>query len=81
MAAADSTTCLIDSIHMKIQNQLVDLDLTRLPGAHRHIALVPQWDFLEMIATAAAAEPCFRLLRITKVVCVIRDGDRIAGVT
>jgi len=72
---------LIDTIHLEIQNQLVNLDLTRLPGAHRHIALVPHWDFLEMVATAAEAEPCFRLLRSTEVLGVIRDGDRIAGVT
>ena len=48
---------------MEIQNAPVNLDLTRLPGAHQHIALVPQWDFLEMVATAAEAEPSFRLLR------------------
>lgn len=71
---------LVDTIHMEIQNQPVDIDLTRLPGAHRYIALVPQWDFLELVATAAEAEPCFRLLRGTEVVGVIRDGDRITGV-
>ncbi len=54
---------LIDTVHMEIQNAPVNLDLTRLPGAHQHIALVPQWDFLEMVATAAEAEPSFRLLR------------------
>ena len=31
----------------------MEIDLTRLPGPHKHIALVPQWDFLEMLATAA----------------------------
>ncbi|WP_264051094.1 FAD-dependent oxidoreductase [Mycobacterium parmense] len=72
---------LIDTIHMEIQNQQVDLDLTRLPGAHQHIALVPQWDFLEMIASAAEAEPTFRLLRNTQVTGVVRDGGRVAGVT
>ena len=58
-----------------------DVDLSRLPGAHQHIALVPQWDFLEMVATAAEAEPTFRLLRSTEVTGVIRDGKRVAGVT
>ncbi|HWT47216.1 MAG TPA: FAD-dependent monooxygenase, partial [Mycobacterium sp.] len=71
----------IDTVRMEIQNAPVDLDLTRLPGAHQHIALVPQWDFLEMVATAAGAEPSFRLLRSTEVVGVVRDGNRIAGVT
>jgi 2-polyprenyl-6-methoxyphenol hydroxylase-like FAD-dependent oxidoreductase len=72
---------LIDTIHMEIQNQPVTLDLTRLPGTHQHIALVPQWDFLEMVATAAEAEPGFRLLRSTEVVGVLGDGRRVAGVT
>ncbi|OBG70731.1 hypothetical protein A9X05_28975 [Mycobacterium sp. E3298] len=72
---------LIDTVRMEIQNEPVALDLTRLPGAHKHIALVPQWDFLELVATAAEAEPSFRLLRSTEVTGVIRDGDRVVGVT
>ena len=74
----------IDTIPMEIQGDPVNLDLSRLPGAHQHIALVPQWDFLEMVATAAEAEPTFRLLRSTEVTGVIRDGERanrIVGVT
>ncbi len=72
---------LISTISMEIQNQAVNLDLTRLPGAHQHIALVPQWDFLELVAAAAESEPTFRLLRNTEVTGVLRDGDRIVGVT
>ena len=72
---------LIDTVQMEIQNQPVALDLTRLPGAHKHIALVPQWDFLELVATAAEAEPSFRLLRSTEVIGVVRDADRVVGVT
>lgn len=72
---------LIDTVHMEIQNEPVALDLTRLPGEHKHIALVPQWDFLELVATAAEAEPSFRLLRNTEVTGVIRDGNRVVGVT
>ncbi len=79
---------LIDTVRMEIQDEPVTLDLTRLPGGHQHIALVPQWDFLEMVAAAAEAEPCFRLLRSTEVVGVIRDSgrpgshaDRVVGVT
>jgi 2-polyprenyl-6-methoxyphenol hydroxylase-like FAD-dependent oxidoreductase len=76
---------LIDTVRMEIQNEPVNLDLTHLPGGHQHIALVPQWDFLEMVAAAAEAEPSFRLLRSTEVVGVIRgsgpDADRVVGVT
>nr|WP_269462760.1 FAD-dependent oxidoreductase [Mycobacterium basiliense] len=76
---------LIDTIRMKMQGQPVDIDLTRLPGSHRHIALVPQWDFLELLATSAALEPTFRLLRSTEATGVLRgngsDHDRVVGVT
>jgi 2-polyprenyl-6-methoxyphenol hydroxylase-like FAD-dependent oxidoreductase len=76
---------VIDTIRMRLQGEPVDLDLTHLPGAHQHIALVPQWDFLEMMATAAEAEPSFRLLRSTEVTGVIRgsgqDRNRVTGVT
>lgn len=72
---------LIDSMQMKLQGKAVDFDLTHLPGAHQHIALVPQWDFLELLASAAEAEPTFQLLRSTEVTGVIREGDRVVGVT
>jgi 2-polyprenyl-6-methoxyphenol hydroxylase-like FAD-dependent oxidoreductase len=72
---------LIDTVRMEIQGDTVNLDLSRLPGAHQHIALVPQWDFLEMIAAAAEAEPTFRLMRSTEVTGVTRDGNRVVGVT
>ncbi|MFC5382584.1 FAD-dependent oxidoreductase [Aquipuribacter nitratireducens] len=56
-------------------------DLRRLPGRHRHIALVPQWDFLELLASAAAREPTFSLRRDAEVVGVRRDGGgRVCGV-
>ena len=79
---------LIDHIQMEVQHQQVSLDLTHLPGAHQHIALVPQWDFLEVLATAAEAEPSFQLLRSTEVLGVIRGpgrsgshADRVVGVS
>ena len=46
---------MIDSVNATIQDTTVRIDLTRLPGPHKHIALVPQWDFLELLASAAAA--------------------------
>jgi 2-polyprenyl-6-methoxyphenol hydroxylase-like FAD-dependent oxidoreductase len=76
---------LIDTIQMQMEGQPVDLDLSHLPGTHQHIALVPQWDFLELLASAASSEPTFRLLRSTEVTGVIRgtgpDRGRIIGVS
>lgn len=71
----------IDSLNMKIQGTEVDIDLGRIPGVHKHIALVPQWDFLELLAAAAAKEPTFRLLRSTEVLGPIRNGTKVIGVS
>jgi 2-polyprenyl-6-methoxyphenol hydroxylase-like FAD-dependent oxidoreductase len=75
---------LIDTVRLEVQSVPVELDLSRLPGAHKHIALVPQWDLLELLATAAEAEPSFRLMRSTDVIDVIRgsdtERDRVVGV-
>jgi 2-polyprenyl-6-methoxyphenol hydroxylase-like FAD-dependent oxidoreductase len=76
---------LIDTMQMQMEGQPVDLDLSHLPGTHQHIALVPQWDFLELLASAASSEPTFRLLRSTEVTGVIRgtgpERGRIIGVS
>jgi 2-polyprenyl-6-methoxyphenol hydroxylase-like FAD-dependent oxidoreductase len=65
---------MIEEIHATIQDTDVRIDLARLPGPHKHIALVPQWDFLEMLASAAAAEPSFRLMRSTEVLEPVRSS-------
>ena len=71
---------LIETVTMRIQGTAVKLDLRRLPGPHKHIALVPQWDFLELLADAAEAEPTFRLMRSTEVLGPVYDDGRVAGV-
>ena len=55
-------------------------DLRRLPGAHQHIALVPQWDFLELLADAAAKEPSFTLRRNAEVTRLAYEQGRVVGV-
>jgi 2-polyprenyl-6-methoxyphenol hydroxylase-like FAD-dependent oxidoreductase len=55
-------------------------DLSRLPGPNRHIALVPQWDFLDLLADAAHAEPSFALRRNTEVIDLLREGPGVRGV-
>jgi 2-polyprenyl-6-methoxyphenol hydroxylase-like FAD-dependent oxidoreductase len=72
---------LIDTITMQVQGTEVGIDLRHIPGPHKHIALVPQWDLLELLATAAEAEPTFTLMRSTEVLAPIREGHRVAGVT
>lgn len=55
-------------------------DFTRLPLRHPYIAMVPQWDLLDLIAEAAAAEPTFTLLTEHEVTGVVRHGGRVTGV-
>ena len=55
-------------------------DLRRLPGNHQHIALVPQWDFLDLLADSAGTEPSFTLRRNAEVTGLLRDGERVTGV-
>src|ERR671916_2888866 len=55
-------------------------DLQRLPGAHQHIALVPQWDFLELLAAAAGEEGSFTLRRNAEATRLLHDRDRVVGV-
>ena len=71
---------MIDSVNASVQGTPVKIDLRRLPGPHKHIALVPQWDFLELLATAAEAEPGFRLLRSTEVLGPVERGGKVVGV-
>jgi 2-polyprenyl-6-methoxyphenol hydroxylase-like FAD-dependent oxidoreductase len=57
------------------------VDLRRLPGRHQHIALVPQWDFLNVVADASRQEPSYELIMNAEVTDLVWDGARIAGVT
>jgi 2-polyprenyl-6-methoxyphenol hydroxylase-like FAD-dependent oxidoreductase len=55
-------------------------DFHRLPPPYDYIAMVPQWDLLNLLARAAEAEPSFTLAMSTAAVGLLRDGDRVSGV-
>ncbi|MEV0585484.1 FAD-dependent oxidoreductase [Nonomuraea sp. NPDC050310] len=57
-----------------------DEDFGRLPGRHQHVALVPQWDFLDLLATAGRESPHFHLVQNARVTGVIREGAAVRGV-
>ncbi|MDQ1082420.1 MULTISPECIES: FAD-dependent oxidoreductase [Microbacterium] len=61
--------------------EVVVADLTRLPTPHPYIAMVPQWDLLDLLAEAASAEPTFTLLREHEVTGVLRGGGSVRGLT
>ena len=57
----------------------VDFDRLRLP--HRYVAMVPQWDLLNLLADAAAAEPSFTLRLDHEVTGLLREAGRVVGVS
>ena len=56
-------------------------DFGRLPGRNKEIALLPQWDFLDFVTDHAKREPGFTLLLETEATCLLRDGDRVVGLS
>ena len=56
------------------------VDFTRLPVRHPYIAMVPQWDLLNLLAEAAAQEPNFTLLTEHEVTGVVSSNGRVIGV-
>jgi 2-polyprenyl-6-methoxyphenol hydroxylase-like FAD-dependent oxidoreductase len=61
--------------------ELTLVDFRRLRGQpHPYIAMVPQWDLLNLLAEAAEAEPAFTLLLEHEVTGILRDGARTTGV-
>jgi 2-polyprenyl-6-methoxyphenol hydroxylase-like FAD-dependent oxidoreductase len=75
--------------HQKVQQlgigfkgQTFDLiDFRHLPTACKYVAFMPQWDFLNFLAAQAARYPSFRLEMDTEATGLLRQGDRITGVT
>jgi 2-polyprenyl-6-methoxyphenol hydroxylase-like FAD-dependent oxidoreductase len=55
-------------------------DLRRLRVAHPHIAMVPQWDLLNLLAEAGAQEPSHTLRMRAEVTELIQEDGRVRGV-
>jgi 2-polyprenyl-6-methoxyphenol hydroxylase-like FAD-dependent oxidoreductase len=56
-------------------------DLTHLPARCKFIAFMPQWDFLDFLAAHGKKLPCFRLMMHTEATGLLRNGERVTGVT
>lgn len=60
-------------------------DFRRLPAPYDYVAMVPQWDLLNLLADAARAEPTFTLRMSTAATDLLRGpagehGERVTGV-
>ncbi|MGH3926615.1 MAG: FAD-dependent monooxygenase, partial [Pseudonocardiaceae bacterium] len=72
---------LIEQIQVQVGDDLVPVgDFRRIPGPHKHLAFVPQWDFLDLLADAGRAEPTFTLRMNTEATGLVTEGDTVVGV-
>jgi 2-polyprenyl-6-methoxyphenol hydroxylase-like FAD-dependent oxidoreductase len=71
----------VDQVQLPIAGGLQTLaTLKNLPGKHKYVAMVPQWDLLDLLARAAAAEPTFRLRMNTEATDLVWIDGRVGGV-
>ncbi len=56
------------------------IDFTRLRLPHRYIAMVPQWDLLDLLAAAGKNEPTFTLRISHDVTGLLYERGRVVGV-
>jgi 2-polyprenyl-6-methoxyphenol hydroxylase-like FAD-dependent oxidoreductase len=55
-------------------------DLSRLKVAHPYVAMVPQWDLLNLLAEAGANEPTYTLRMHAEVTELVRESGSVRGV-
>jgi len=62
-------------------NRLTPVNFAKLHRTNDYVALMPQWDFLSLLAEAGADYPTFTLMMGAEATGLVRDGDRVTGVT
>ncbi|MGW0884589.1 FAD-dependent oxidoreductase [Streptomyces sp. NPDC002671] len=55
-------------------------DLTVLHGPYNYVAMVPQWDLLDLLADEALREPSFQLRMSTEATSFLIESGRVTGV-
>ncbi len=55
-------------------------EFSHLPTHCKFIAFLPQWDFLNFLASEAKRYPTFKLMMQAEGIDLLHDGDRVSGV-
>ncbi|MER7690298.1 FAD-dependent oxidoreductase [Streptomyces sp. NPDC097610] len=55
-------------------------DISALPGPYNYVAMVPQWDLLDLLADEARKEPSFSLRMSTEATSFLVEHGRVTGV-
>jgi 2-polyprenyl-6-methoxyphenol hydroxylase-like FAD-dependent oxidoreductase len=72
----------VRSLGVQIGTKLIEVaDFSHLPTRCKFVAFMPQWEFLDFLAGEAKRYPAFRLLMQTEATGLIREGDRMVGVS
>ena len=56
-------------------------DFSHLPTRCKFIAIMPQWDFLDFLACQGHVYPGFHLMMNAEATGLLREGDRVVGVS
>jgi 2-polyprenyl-6-methoxyphenol hydroxylase-like FAD-dependent oxidoreductase len=71
----------VPQLGVQVGDTLVNFaNFSFLPPQRAFIAMMPQWDFLDLLADAARTYPNFKLIMQANVVDLIEEGGRVAGV-
>ena len=62
-------------------NRVTPVNFAKLHRANDFVALMPQWDFLSLIAEAGGQYPHFTLLMGAEATGLLREGEKVTGVT
>lgn len=72
---------LVEQLQVQLDDDLVTFgDFRRIPGPHKHMAFVPQWDLLDLLADAGRTEPTFTLRMQTEATGLLTEGGAVTGV-
>ncbi|MCX2929191.1 FAD-dependent oxidoreductase [Mycobacterium sp. CVI_P3] len=72
----------VDHAELTVRGKpLTMVDFRRLHQPHPYVAMVPQWDLLNLLAEAGEAEPTYTLRLRHEVTGLLRSGERTIGVT
>jgi 2-polyprenyl-6-methoxyphenol hydroxylase-like FAD-dependent oxidoreductase len=72
---------LVERTQLQLGDDLVTVaDFRRIPGPHKHLAFVPQWDLLDLLADSGRAEPAFTLRMHTEATGLLTEDGAVAGV-
>jgi 2-polyprenyl-6-methoxyphenol hydroxylase-like FAD-dependent oxidoreductase len=70
-----------DKLSFTINDEVVQFaDFGQIRWPHKCVRMVPQWDFLKLLADEATTEPTFHLRMETRVTSLIKEGGRVVGV-